>query len=319
MRRVVSRGGVPGLLLIAALLGIRWLLAAKRVFPVVGCFIAAAWITQPAGPPPITSDEVRLTILDVGKGDSIVLESPGGIVIVVDSGGKDMDSRVIGPYLRSRGIRRIALLLLTHPHPDHVGGAPGVIRDFSPSTVVDNGFRPDHPLVRRYRRVAEERGIPVRQLRWGTRLKLPDGITISVLAPPENYKLGTTNDTSTVLRVEYGRRAFLLTADAQVESEREMIKSGVPLTSDVLKVGHHGSSASTTEEFLEAVSPTLAVVSVDSENANGYPTEQTVHRLWRAGARILRTDRHGRITIVTDGETLRHETEKPESAGFLPK
>ena len=306
----MKRGGVVGLLLAAGVLALRSLAIPRRLIPVLLLTFAAYSIFRV--PSSLHARELTVWFLDVGKGDAIVMRSPGGFVGVVDSASEHQGSEVIEPFLRSRGIHRIDFLLLTHPHPDHVGGAPALISEFSPGTVVDNGFRPDHPLVRRYREAAEERGIPVRTTRQGTRLKWRDGVSLAVLAPAQAGPPGGTNNTSIVLRVEYGKRALLLAADAQADSERQMLESGQPLSADVLKVGHHGSSASTTEPFVKAVSPKLAVISVDSGNANGYPTEQTLKRLTAAGAQVLRTDRHGHITVLTDGENLRYETDRPD-------
>lgn len=256
---------------------------------------------------------LRVTFLDVGKGDAAVIETPSGKVVIVDTGGKlangaDHGSRTIAPYLRSHGSKRISVLLLTHPHPDHISGATTLLQEFPVGVLLDNGIAADSPEVRRYRQAARERGVPMHIGARGTRISLGEGVTLRVLAPPRTTTAGRINNTSIVLRLEYGQTAFLLTGDAEADSEAEMIADGQNLACNLLKVGHHGSNASTSAALLAAAHPQIAVISVNAGNGAGYPHPELLDRLRAAGARVYRTDQNGSITCLSDGAHLRVET-----------
>lgn len=260
---------------------------------------------------------LRVTFLNVGKGDAAVIETPSGKVVVVDTGGKlsngtdaDHGSRTIAPYLRAHGTERISVLLLTHPHPDHISGAATLLREFPVGVVLDNGIDTDAAEVRRYRQAARERNVPLHVAARGTSLSLGEGITLRAVAPPRTTTAGRVNNSSIVLRLEYGQTAFLLTGDAEADSEAEMIASGQNLNCNVLKVGHHGSNASTSSGFLAAAHPQIAIISVNAGNGAGYPHPELLDRLRAAGVRVFRTDRNGNITCLSDGAHLSIETER---------
>ncbi len=259
---------------------------------------------------------LRVTFLDVGKGDATVIETPSGKVVVVDTGGKlangaDHGSRTIAPYLRAHDRERISVLLLTHPHPDHVSGAATLLTQFPVGVLFDNGIDADSAEVRRYRQAAQDRGVPLHLAARGTVISLGEGVTLRALAPPRTATAaGRINNTSIVLRLEYGKTAFLLTGDAEADSEGEMLADGQNLACDVLNVGHHGSRASTSAEFLAAAHPRIAVISVNAGNGAGYPHSEVLDRLHGAGAKVYRTDRNGSVTCLSDGTQIRVETKR---------
>ncbi len=311
-----------------------------------------AWQALYSAPEPSLPDTLkqplRVTFLDVGKGDAIVLETPSGKCLVVDAGGTlgrndDRGRTVVAPFLRARKRKRIDLLLLTHPHPDHVGGAATLINQFPVLSLVDNGLDSTVASYKSYREAAGKRNVPCIVAARGWCMDCGDGVVLRALAPDKPLKdlpnvvlpaplarragkvrlpqkektiVDTTgnrevNNSSVVLRVEYGKTSLLLTGDAEAESENEMLQSRQPLACDVLKVGHHGSNKSTSTRFLQAVKPRYAVISVDTDNRNGHPAPPVLERLQKAGAQIFRTDQHGNVTCVSDGRAVRVETSRP--------
>ncbi|HZP84513.1 MAG TPA: ComEC/Rec2 family competence protein [Chthonomonadaceae bacterium] len=255
--------------------------------------------------------ELRVTFLDVGQGDAIVVESPSGKVLVVDTGGishegrEDQGQRVVAPFLRYRGINRIDALVLTHPHADHIGGAATLLQRFPVGLLLDNGEETASPLMTQILQEAHARGVPYKAAHHGQELDCGDGVIARVLAPADAALQGAANDASVVLRLEYGRTAFLLTGDAEAEEEAGMVRSGLPLACDVLKVAHHGSRTSTTPAFLTAAHPRLAVISVGARNVYGHPSREVMERLRQNGVQVYRTDRNGAVTCLSDSVTVR--------------
>jgi competence protein ComEC len=240
-------------------------------------FVAALsiWAWPMLAPGPGT---LRLTVLDVGQGDAIVVEAPDGRVMVVDAGTGgpwrlDVGERVVAPFLWNRGVLRVASTVTTHADLDHAGGMPAV-----------------------------ERLLPVREP-WDARAPRPFGgawITpiVAATASPR------VNDRAIVLRVELGLASLLLASDIQAAAEHALVQARVPLAATVLKVAHHGAATSSTPPFLAAVQPAVAVISVGARNAYGHPDPGTLARVSATGARIYRTDRDGAVLLETDGRTL---------------
>jgi competence protein ComEC len=310
----LERWGVIGALIVAVVLLLIWLWRRRTGLLFLLVLLAVILIVVVLATPPVRRHPgtLRATILDVGKGDSIVIESPTGRVMVVDAGGllgrnDDRAKRVIGPFLRQRGIRRIDTLLLTHPHQDHIGGAATLIDQFEVGRVVDNGVGDKSGLVERYRKVAVRRGVPVQQAVRGNRLDLDRRVHVQVLHPRRAFPgtAGSINDTSIVLRVTFGRTALLLTGDAGKAAEDEMRRTRQPLACDVLKVAHHGGRGATTDAFLDAARPAAAVISVNAHNRHGHPDPGVLQRLRDHGAAIWRTDQNGHVLVVSDGRRVR--------------
>jgi len=263
---------------------------------------------------------LRVTFLDVGQGDAAVLETPSGMVIVVDTGGirgeegDDEGSRVVGPFLRYRACEDIAAVILTHPHADHIGGAPTLLRDFKVHLLMDNGQDTAESEVIRVLEAARSHGVVHKALRRGEQIDCPDGVTLQVLSPTSAETRGSENNASVVVQVRYGRTSFLLTGDAEAEEEADVLQSGAAIGCDVLKTGHHGSRTSTTPEFLAAAHPHWAVVSVGAHNLYGHPNLEVLSRLRDSGVAVYRTDWNGAVTCRSDGiavevEPLRHFSE----------
>jgi competence protein ComEC len=255
---------------------------------------------------------LTLTMLDVGQGDSVILRGPSGQTVLVDGGGEiegrptgyDVGARRVVPALRRVGVRRIDVMMLSHPHEDHVGGLVAVLQNFSVGVVLDTGLPHPAPSYVQFLRLIEARRIPYRLARRGMRLDLGDGLILSILHPQEPLLVGTSSDAnlnSIVARLTYGRVSVLLTGDAEAPVEAQLLDLGDDVQSLILKVGHHGSRTSTTPDFLDAVRPVVALVSVGELNPFGHPHAGVIERLEDAGAAVYRTDRHGAITVTTDG------------------
>lgn len=262
----------------------------------------AALLVQETGP-----EELKVSFLDVGQGDAILIEGPTGIELLVD-GGRDRSvlrelPRVMGPLDRS-----IDMVLATHPDADHIGGLPDVLSRYRVSSILMPARGTDSPQAARFADAIEkEPNASGRIIVSGQRIHLGGSAYADVLYPDENAAaLRETNDASVMLRVVYGETEFLLTGDAPVWAEDRVVnKYGDRLQSDVLKAGHHGSRTSTGDALLAAADPKYVVVSAGKENSYGHPHEEVVARVLEAGATILSTMDSGTITFVTDGTSLR--------------
>ena len=255
----------------------------------------------------IGSRDLRVTFLDVGQGDSILVEGPGGFVALVDGGGRydnsfDTGARIVEPVLRARGITRLDLVVLSHPHPDHMNGLFRVLRRIPVGVLWQNGDDGHNPAYHDLISLAGERGVP---------MPVPDsidrnGMVMEAVSPrvegniraPEG--LGA-NDASLVVRVDYAGRQVLLTGDIGDEGEGELLehrKEGTRLRSEVVKMPHHGSRYASSERLIDTISPALAVVSAGRFNRFGLPSPIAVARYARRGIEILRTDRDGAVTAI---------------------
>jgi competence protein ComEC len=258
---------------------------------------------------------LRVRALDVGQGDAGLLELPDGALYLVDAGGMvgnpiDTGERVVLPVLRNARRARIDVMVLTHPHPDHFGGLPAVLRAVDVGELWDSGQGEAEgagPVYRELLALARARGIPVR--RPGDLCGRPrrhGGATVEVLAPCPSFIRGRDeNDNSLVLHVRYGRRAALLMGDAEHEEEAELVaRHGARLRADLLKAGHHGSRTSTGEPLLRAVSPSFATLSAGVRNRFGHPHAPVLERLQAHRVTALRLDHGGGVTFETDGDGM---------------
>jgi competence protein ComEC len=256
-----------------------------------------------------------ITALDVGQGDGLIIRTPHGRTIVIDAGGilergatidgrspaERSAERIVIPYLQRAGITSIDLLVLTHPHGDHVGGAAAILRMMQVGWVADSGQRYGGHAYNDALAAAWMRGVPVvvpacRQ-RW-----VDDEVTLTFLSPcgpPFTDGANDVNENSLVVLVEYGALRALFMGDAGFQSEERLLTEGVDLRADVLKVGHHGSAYSSSTAFIEAVHPRIAIVSVGRHNTFGHPAPVTLETLRTVGASIFRTDQCGAVTIAT--------------------
>jgi competence protein ComEC len=262
---------------------------------------------------------LTLTMIDVGQGDALLVRGPSGQTMLVDGGGEidgrptgyDVGARRLVPALRRRGVRRVDLVMLSHPHEDHVGGLVAVLQNFSVGLVLDTGVPHPGPSYVQLLRLIEARRVPYRLARRGMQVDLGDGLALKILHPREPLFQGTSSDAnlnSIVARLTFGRVAVLLTGDAEGAAETQLLDLGDDMRSLILKVAHHGSRTGTTPALLEAVRPAVALISVGAMNPFGHPDAEVIERLEDAGAAVYRTDLHGAVTVITDGVRVQIRT-----------
>jgi competence protein ComEC len=260
--------------------------------------------------------DLRLSFIDVGHGDSILIEFPQGKRMLIDGGGLyddrfDTGKNVIAPFLWSRKIRRIDALVLTHPDPDHLKGLNFIASQFSIGQFWDNGFQTESESYLELRKILNERKIRTQSLNEEMPPQTINGVEISVLNPPmwrvtqrRTQNPRDMNNASLVMKLRFKNVSVLLTGDIGKEAEERMLRRDYLLRSDILKIPHHGSSSSSSTPFLERVKPTHAILSVGERNIGRLPHPEVLKRYLQVGSKILRTDKHGAITVMTDGETI---------------
>lgn len=242
--------------------------------------------------------------LDVGQGDCAVVVADGHAMII--DGGDSAYSSYVYRFLREKGIRHLDCMVATHPDADHVGGLAGALFAATPDVVLCTVAEAETPAFSDLLRQLDRRGLSVTVPAEGFSFML-GGAEVQVIVPRNEPVSGSNS--SLVIRITYGSRSFLFTGDSENEDENKLLEAGVPLKSDVLKVGHHGSSSSTGMPFLRAVSPEYAVISVGA-NTFHHPTEKTLRALKSCRVTLYRTDIQGLITCRSDGSELVFSVEK---------
>jgi competence protein ComEC len=266
-----------------------------------------------------TKSPLRVTFLDVGQGDSIVIESPEGKVVVIDGGGVpgtdereggDPGNRIVVPFLRARGISAVDLLVPTHPDEDHVQGLIAVVDKITVRSVLECGQK--IPEIERgaYGRLfgkIQAKRLPTFRARRGEKIALDTQTSLEILHPSSVPLSGTRSDDNNngiVLRLVHKNIKILLTADVEAEAEAELLASGQEIDAQVIKVGHHGSRFSSTSAFLSRVKPQFAVLSCGRKNRFGHPHKEVLARLAAQNTAIYRTDQQGAITVESNGTHL---------------
>lgn len=258
------------------------------------------------------SGQLTVEVLDVGQGDAILITSPKGKRALIDgSTGNSGESPI--PHLQARGVTSLDLVIATHPHADHIGGLDEVVKTLTVKLFTDSGLPHTTKSYETLMSLVESRGVTYRAAKRGQSFSF-DGGKIEVLHPAATPLTGTRSDlnsNSVVTRVTWGGACMLFTGDAEEPTEEALVAGGVGAC-DALKVAHHGSAHSSTPAFLAAVRPQLAMVSVGEGNDYGHPDADTLSRLQKAGAKVMRTDTQGTLTLTTDGVNL---TLTPERGG----
>jgi competence protein ComEC len=284
----------------------------RRIRVGAGAGFAAIFLILILFPFPSGSKDLTMTVLDVGQGESVLVEFPGRAKMLVDGGGFpassfDVGESVVSRFLWDKGIKRVDTLVLTHAHPDHYSGLAAVARNFKIGEFWEADKPSGDPKFRALELLLA--GVPAARPAAGF-VRRMGGVSVEALFPPDADTGGApaSNDRSLVLRLTYGAVSVLLPGDIGSEAERAILESGRDVRARVLIAPHHGSASSSSEEFLRAVGPEMVIISAGRGNSYGFPAAEMLARCEQAGARILRTDRNGAVEVTTDGERLAART-----------
>jgi competence protein ComEC len=243
---------------------------------------------------------LKVHYIDVGQGDSILVQQ-GGHNMLIDTGTNASTDSLVS-YLHSQNITKLNYLVLTHPHEDHIGGAAAVIKGFDIGALYMTKYTTTTKTYKDMVSAIKVKGLKPIQPALGSTFKLGD--TNCIVYGPVNSNGKDLNTCSIVIKVTYGNTKFLFTGDTQTINEEGMIKKGYDLSADILKVGHHGSDASTSKAFLNKVNPKYAVISCGKNNDYGYPHKSTMDKLQAKNITVYRTDECGTVVCTSDGKNI---------------
>jgi competence protein ComEC len=282
-------------------------LSTKLAIAALALLVLLAWIAALQMP----DGRLHVVFFDVGQGDAIFIQCPNGQQILVDGG--PSSSALLSRLGRQMPFwdRSLDLVVLTHPQDDHLAGLVEMLARYEVAQVMDSGQECDSPTCEAWERLLEEKGVPSQRGEAGMRIDVGGSVRLDILHPPAELLANTTSDTnnnSVVIRLSYGGFSLLLPGDIEQEAEEGLLASGQPLTSQVLKVPHHGADTSLTLPLLQAVDPEVAIISVGADNRFGHPDEVTVEKLQDIPS--YRTDQQGNLEVVSDGERYWVTTER---------
>lgn len=250
-----------------------------------------------------------VNFFDIGQGDSALIKTPARQKILIDGGPTNAVVEKLGEALPFYD-KKIDLIILTHPHADHLDGLIEVLKRYEVKKILSTGVTHTTPDYLAWLEEIKNQNISIQIARAGEMLDFGGGVKMEIFYPNEDFvgkQVENLNNTSIVGKLIFGETSFLFTGDAETEAEEKLISGGADLKADVLKVGHHGSKNATSEEFLKAVAPKFAVISAGADNQFGHPNEMTLKRLENAEVEILRTDRDGDVKMVSDGREIKIE------------
>jgi competence protein ComEC len=255
---------------------------------------------------------LKIAFLNVGQGDSILIQAPNGQTMLIDGGrSTNLANTVIIPKLREWGAQQVDVLIPTHPDADHIGGLVGVLESFPVKLAALTGQVHSTQIYERLLTNIRDKNIEALKVRTGTAIPFDPSVKIEVLAPDEEaVQSDDTNDASIVIKLTYGSTSFLLTGDAEMPENKAILDHGFDVRSTVLKLGHHGSHTSTNEDWLQHVQPQLGVISAGKDNSFGHPHPEVIAALKKLNIPYIRTDEHGTITVTSDGVAIHVTSEK---------
>lgn len=268
---------------------------------------------EQSGPAPAVGGSLEVHFIDVGQADSALVICDGHYMLI--DGGNAEDSDLVYAYLERHGAKHLDYMVASHAHEDHIGGLSGALN----YAAVDTAFCPvteyNSKVFRDMVKYLDEQGKAITVPEPGDKFSLGSA-QVEILGPVREYD--DTNDTSIVLRIDYGETSFLFTGDMETGAEADLLDSGADVSATVLKAGHHGSDTSTSYRFLREVSPKYTVISVGEGNSYGHPSDEVLSRFRDAGTEVYRTDMQGHIIAESDGKTVTFRTEKEADTATNP-
>jgi competence protein ComEC len=272
-----------------------------------GCNVGLVTPTVVPGQNPL-----KIAFLDVGQGDSILIQAPNGQTMLIDGGrSTNLANTVIIPKLQEWGAKQVDVLIPTHPDQDHVAGLVGVLENFPVKLAALTGQVHSTQIYERLLANIRDKNVEALKVRTGTVIPFDPSVKIEVLGPDDDQvNSDDTNDASIVIRLTYGSTSFLLTGDAEMPANKAILDRGFDVRSTVLKLGHHGSRTSTNEDWLNRVQPQLGIISAGKDNSFGHPHPEVIAALEKLGIQYIRTDEHGTITVTSDGAAIHVTSEK---------
>lgn len=258
--------------------------------------------------------DLKVHYIDVGQGDSIFIEFPTGETALIDGGPRSSGQKVLN-YLDKQNVKRIDYLIAIHPHEDQIGGLIDVVNNYEIGKIYIPNVEHTTKTFEDFLLAIQNKGKKITAAKAGNMIIDKKGLSVKILAPEDNFTYDNLNDYSVVIKLNYKNISFLFTGDAESLSESTMMSKGYDLKADVLKVGHHGSKTSTTDEFLSKVAPKYAVISCGLNNSYGHPHTEIINKLRARGIQIYRTDLDGTSVAISDGKDIVFEKKASEKVG----
>lgn len=253
----------------------------------------------------VSNHNLQFHFIDVGQGDSSLIITPKGKTILIDAGDEAHAKKVVS-YVREQGIEKLDLVIATHPDADHIGGMDKVIKNFD----IDVFAMPDvSAKTNQYKQIQRElkaKKMKTTRLYQGDEVQIDDDIDFEILSPVKGKKYDDTNEYSIVAKIVYKDTSFILMGDATMENEIDIINNVLDIDIDVLKLGHHGSSTSSSDYFITKTSPKIAIISCGKNNKYGHPHQEVMRVLKKHGVTPYRTDEMGDIVITSDGKEIKY-------------
>lgn len=282
-----------------------------KKFISIGLLIAIILVFIGVEPVKAEGGQLKVHYIDVGDADCMLIQQ-GDKSMLIDAG-NNLDEQVIKRYLSSLGVKKLDILIGTHVDEDHIGSMDAIINYFEIGKVYLPGSNEKSKYLEDILKALDKKGLQITAPVAEQSFKLGDAVC-TILAPIfSGYE--RENNYSIVIKLKYGKTSFMFTGDAEVVSEKEMMRRGFDLSADVIKIGHHGSIRSTTDEFLNRVNPQYAIISVGKRNSYRHPHKRTMEKLKKKGIKVYRTDENGTVVATSDGEKITFN-KKPGSYNY---